>query len=155
MNQSWRDILCLNECGKPVGRQCLMYCTQRCQHEHYRRTVIAKWRAGELPATYFTNRTLRNYLIELLGEKCQRCGWCERNPATKRVPLELEHIDGNWKNNSEQNLTLLCPNCHALTPTFRGLNRGRGRPNRKGPAKAAGYYDPFALVGSAQRPDDT
>jgi hypothetical protein len=44
--------------------------------------------------------------------------------------VEVEHIDGNWRNNLPENLTLLCPNCHALTPTFRGLNRGHGRPGR-------------------------
>lgn len=44
--------------------------------------------------------------------------------------VEVEHIDGDWENNSLTNLTLLCPNCHALTPTFRGLNRGRGRSYR-------------------------
>jgi predicted HNH restriction endonuclease len=39
----------------------------------------------------------------------------------------VEHIDGNYENDREKNLTLLCPNCHSLTPTFRALNRGNGR----------------------------
>ncbi len=59
-----------------------------------------------------------------------RCGWCERNPATGRVPLELEHVDGDWRNARPENLLLLCPNCHALTPTFKALNKGRGREPR-------------------------
>lgn len=40
------------------------------------------------------------------------------------IPLELEHIDGNHQNNNLDNLTILCPNCHALTPTYRGKNKG-------------------------------
>lgn len=39
------------------------------------------------------------------------------------IPLELDHIDGNHQNNALQNLRLLCPNCHALTPTFRDKNK--------------------------------
>ena len=60
-----------------------------------------------------------------------KCGWSERNPITKKVPIQMEHIDGNSENNSIENLELLCPNCHSLTPTFGALNKGRGRKNRK------------------------
>ena len=48
------------------------------------------------------------------------------NPYTKTVPLEIEHIDGNATNNMEDNLILLCPNCHSLTKTYRGANKGSG-----------------------------
>ncbi len=41
--------------------------------------------------------------------------------------LEIDHIDGNSDNNSEENLRLVCPNCHSLTSTYRGTNRGNGR----------------------------
>jgi hypothetical protein len=78
------------------------------------------------------NKQIRRFLIEKADERCQRCGWAERHAKTGRVPLEIEHIDGDWQNASESNLTVLCPNCHALTPTFRGMNRGRGRPGRPG-----------------------
>ena len=37
--------------------------------------------------------------------------------------LELHHIDGNHSNNELSNLTLLCPNCHALTDNYRGKNK--------------------------------
>jgi 5-methylcytosine-specific restriction endonuclease McrA len=38
------------------------------------------------------------------------------------IPLELDHINGDSSNNNLDNLRLLCPNCHALTPTYRGKN---------------------------------
>lgn len=53
--------------------------------------------------------------------KCNECNlsiW--RN---KKISLELHHIDGNHKNNQLDNLTLLCPNCHAQTANYRA-NRG-------------------------------
>lgn len=63
--------------------------------------------------------------IKLLEEgykeyKCECCGmttWLG-NP----IPLELHHKDGNRNNNALENYELLCPNCHALTDSYRGKN---------------------------------
>lgn len=52
------------------------------------------------------------------------------NPKTNQVPLIADHIDGNWRNNIESNLRLLCPNCDSLSPTYAALNKGNGRKNR-------------------------
>jgi hypothetical protein len=43
------------------------------------------------------------------------------------TPIELDHIDGDPNNNDETNLCLICPNCHAQTPTYKGKNAGRPR----------------------------
>lgn len=64
---------------------------------------------------------IKRRLLKERGCSCESCGlhtWMER-PIT----LELEHIDGNNRNNSKENLKLLCPNCHALTPTWRRRKR--------------------------------
>lgn len=76
-------------------------------------------------------RNYRNYLIYKRGEKCESCGWDKVNPVTGNCPIELEHIDGNSENNSLDNLKLLCPNCHSLTPTYKNLNKGKGRHSRR------------------------
>ena len=55
-----------------------------------------------------TKRWWKNYLIDKFP-KCQLCDFVD-----KRL-LILHHIDYNIKNNVEENLLLLCPNCHALT----------------------------------------
>lgn len=65
---------------------------------------------------------LKNRLLQegIFEPKCYKCSSIKWND--KPIPLELEHIDGNHKNNSLENLTLLCPNCHAQTDTYRGKN---------------------------------
>ena len=48
----------------------------------------------------------------------------------KSHQLVADHIDGDWRNNVENNLRLICPNCDSLTSTYAALNRGNGRKNR-------------------------
>ena len=69
-----------------------------------------------------TSNKLRRRLIheEYFEQKCYKCGNTEWNGEP--IPLELEHINGNHQDNSLENLTILCPNCHAQTDTYRGKN---------------------------------
>jgi hypothetical protein len=64
---------------------------------------------------------IRERLIKLLGYSCKHCGISNWN--NKPITLEVEHVDGNPRNNSRKNLTLLCPNCHSQTSTFRNRKR--------------------------------
>jgi 5-methylcytosine-specific restriction endonuclease McrA len=58
--------------------------------------------------------------------KCERCGWAETS-QDGRIPVELDHINGDRFDNRLENLQILCPNCHSLQPTHRGMNqKGRG-----------------------------
>ena len=60
-------------------------------------------------------------LIRELGHQCTECKNTTWND--KPITLELEHIDGNNRNNSRENLTILCPNCHSQTSTWRNRKR--------------------------------
>lgn len=64
-----------------------------------------------------TSHKLKLKLIKdgIKDYKCEECGISEW--MGKPAPLELDHIDGNHYNNELVNLKILCPNCHALTPT--------------------------------------
>jgi 5-methylcytosine-specific restriction endonuclease McrA len=122
-------------CGAVVRGPRDRYCSIRCQKERQYTEFIARWKAGEVRggrgADLAVSQHIRRYLIEQRGERCWECGWSERNPVTGRVPVTVDHIDGDGKNHTEANLRLLCPNCHSLTPTYQNLNRGKGRPWRR------------------------
>lgn len=123
---------CLS-CGKEVSRPEKVYCNNVCQGDYNWKKYIGRWQAGlesgNISIGHLSSH-VRRYLIVKYGERCSQCGWAERNPVTGRVSVTVDHIDGDWQNNREDNLRLLCPNCHSLTPTYQGLNRGNGRPWR-------------------------
>lgn len=55
---------------------------------------------------------------------CEICGWAEVSDDG-RLPLELDHVNGDHSDNRLENLRILCPNCHSLQPTHRGRNKTR------------------------------
>lgn len=128
-------VFCLAGCGNRVQRNVAKYCSVRCQQDYQYRSFVRQWLAGEVDGTTtgldVPSHHIRRYLIEKNGERCQLCGWAERNPRTGRIPIHLDHIDGNAGNNTERNLRFLCPNHHALTETFGNCNKGNGRPGRR------------------------
>ena len=56
-----------------------------------------------------------------LEAKCYNCGITEW--LGKPAPLELEHKNGDRFDHRQENLTLLCANCHAFTSTYRGRGK--------------------------------
>lgn len=72
-----------------------------------------------------TQKVLRGYVErhQVLEYKCINCG-CDGNWQNGIIALEIDHIDGDNSNNEISNLRYLCPNCHALTDTYRGRNIG-------------------------------
>jgi len=87
---------------------------------------------------YLTNQApIRSSRLKLLlfksgvfEEKCYECGLTEWRGD--KISLELHHIDENHSNNSVDNLTIVCPNCHtkihkilAAKRKEEGLNKSR------------------------------
>lgn len=65
------------------------------------------------------------------------------------IEIELDHINGDSSDNVEANLRLLCPNCHAQTPTYKNRNKGRGRGGRKIRPRSVGSDVPVLYAGEA------
>jgi hypothetical protein len=119
-------------CSKDLTTAQRRCCSQSCTNERRYSTFIRNWLTGSVSggSWHHVNPYVKKWLIQMRGEKCELCGWDKKNPVTKKVPVQVDHANGDPQNHRPENLRLLCPNCHSLTTTFGGLNRGRGRKQR-------------------------
>lgn len=133
MNKKKPRNNCLN-CGKECVEVKSVYCSNVCHTDFKYKEYIRKWKAGEvngITGKYATSNHIRRYLFEKYDNKCSECGWFKMNITSGKILLNIEHTDGDFSNNKEDNLKLLCPCCHSLIPTYGALNRGNGRKERR------------------------
>jgi len=71
-------------------------------------------------SSHLKNRLINENIFKYKCNKCQLTIWNDLH-----IPLELDHINGDKNDQRIENLQLLCPNCHAQTPTYRGKNINR------------------------------
>ena len=125
--------LCLH-CGTVTRRSGYKYCSNKCQTDYQYEQYISLWLAGKIVGLQrlgVVSRHIKRYLRAKYMDRCVLCGWSVVNHFTGVIPLVADHIDGDWRNNTESNLRLICPNCDSLTSTYAGANIGRGRKERK------------------------
>ena len=71
---------------------------------------------------YTSSKDLKRRLFKS-GLKEKRCEHCSNTEwMGTAIPLQLDHINGIRCDNRIENLRVLCPNCHARTPTWGGKN---------------------------------
>lgn len=99
-------------CGNPKRPQ-NKYCSECAEKHVYNRSKSVE--------DAKTDEARKRLLIEIRGYRCEVCGlseWME-----KPIPIELHHIDGDSDNNKEDNLQLLCSNCHGQTDNHKRRNK--------------------------------
>ena len=102
-------------CGKEHSN--IRYCSRVCQ----KADTANKFKAGLVKS--------RPTLFKQINvNSCMLCGAAEW--LGHPLPLEVDHIDGDASNNSPDNLRIICPNCHSITATWKGRNKGKGRKSR-------------------------
>ena len=92
---------CLKQKQNPKS---VVFCSRKCHKVYVFTKNLEKWKSGfeELSLASY----IRRYIKTKFNNKCCKCGWCEINPTTGKVPVEINHIDGNHKNNKEEKLSL-------------------------------------------------
>lgn len=133
-NNCKKSILsyCLN-CGKEIKKGS-RFCNNTCYAEYEQNQYIERWKKGEETGIIGEDgiaTAVRKYIFKKNNNSCELCGWNKINPHTGLVPLQIHHINGDCKNNSEENLQLLCPNCHALTENFGSRNKNCTRIDKR------------------------
>lgn len=124
-------------CGKELDGYKTVFCSNECRKlfdERQYNEYIEHWKNGEesgCTPSYKIHKYVKRYLIEKNNNSCEECGWNIANKFTGNVPLQIHHVDGDCTNNKEENLKLLCPNCHALTENYGSRNKNSKRVFRK------------------------
>jgi len=112
-NGLWKIKQCIF-CGKETSN--IKYCNNKCYSLHMK----AERRKKIQESDSIFDKKDKWYLIEIRGHQCETCNnqkWNKQN-----IPLDIHHKDGDTDNNTLNNLQLICPNCHRLTPNHGSKN---------------------------------
>ena len=125
------------KCNRPLSYKSRKTTTmhRECKAQH----TVEQWLSGNNDVTlYIDDKTnmpkdtkpfVKKYLLETRGDRCEECGFDKHGPFGSII--QMDHVNGDCFDNRPENLKLLCPNCHAMTPTYGSRNRGSGRAHRR------------------------
>lgn len=114
---------CDNECYNN-------YCNTSCCYAYKWKLLVEEIEILQaIPTSCWQQRNARKYFLYKYGNQCSQCKLTEWN--NQPIPVVLDHINGNSEDYNLSNLRLLCCNCDAQTPTYKGKNVGNGRHSRR------------------------
>lgn len=74
------------------------------------------------PTELLSDKQRKLKILEKFDYTCVICG--QKNIWNgKPLNLQIHHLDGNHKNNKEENLISVCPNCHSQTENYMAKNK--------------------------------
>lgn len=103
-----------------------------CSIEHFGNKTVtpanAKYTLDEILIENSTYANISRLKIRLVNEGRleYKCAFCnnEGEWLGEELVLQLDHINGINNDHRIENLRFLCPNCHSITSTYAGKNRG-------------------------------
>lgn len=120
--------LCIR-CGNPTKPRGIKFCSNDCCTKFRKEQNIYNFVAGVTKLNPELGNQIRRYILATRKHQCVICN--HTTWRTKEIPLIVDHEDGNYRNVTEKNLRLVCPNCDAQLDTYKGRNRGHGRFKRR------------------------
>ena len=108
-----------------------VFCSNSCQQDKQYKLYIERWQngfeKGHIGKTIQLSGHVRRWLHENRGTACEVCGWDIKHPVDGRTLTEIDHTDGDATNCTPENLKVLCPNHHAMSPFHRNRNKNSKR----------------------------
>lgn len=120
-----RQDFCCVSCGQRTHNR--KFCSSECFQSFRANIRITDWLSGH--KTHISSKqddVIRSWLLK---DQSEKCAVCAQPGSWNGQPLffVLDHINGNYTDNSRINLRLICHNCDSQLPTYKGRNRGFGR----------------------------
>ena len=122
-----KDDRCIGKCTYCGGEaNNNLFCKRKCLRDYNYLIYINKWKLELVDGRsgkYGLSSYIKRYLLEKYNYSCQVCGYNDTHPITGNPILDIHHIDGNCLNRKENNLQVLCPNCHRKTDNHGSTNK--------------------------------
>lgn len=119
-----REIPNCKNCNKKVSAWNRQFCTPECCIEYRKKEQVRQSiDIGIVPTTH--QKTAKDIILRMREHKCEICNRTKWEGG--KIPLVLDHVDGNSQNWKVDNLRLVCGNCDMLLPTYKSKNKGNGR----------------------------
>jgi hypothetical protein len=83
-------------------------------------------RCQSSPSRPFDDVCFETKRLRVIAEQDGKCAGCGIGEWRGRpLSLEVDHRNGNNRDDSRENLSAVCPNCHSQTEGWRGRNKNR------------------------------